>query len=69
MDNEKWFLVTVIIKQEQDSGRIKKVPEKYLVQAFNFTDAEAKVNEDFKDDPMEFTIKSIADSKVIKIIK
>lgn len=68
MDNEKYFLVTVVLKQEQDNGNTKNITEKYLVKGFSYTDVEVKINEEFKSDPMEFSIKSMSDSKIIKII-
>jgi hypothetical protein len=47
----------------------KKVTETYLVEALSVTEAEAKVVEDFKGYTMDFEVKSVSASKIIKIIE
>ena len=47
----------------------KKVTETYLVEALSVTEAEAKVVEDFKGYTMDFEVKSVSSSKIIKIIE
>ena len=47
----------------------KKVTETYLVEALSVTEAEAKVIEDFKGYTMDFEVKSVSASKIIKIIE
>lgn len=64
---EKYFLATVSLKEES-GDKIKKYSEKYLVKAYNYTDAEAKVIKDFEGVTIEMEIKSLVDSKIIKII-
>jgi len=68
MDSEKYFLVTVISKIEDDSGKTKKIPEKFLIKGFTYTDIEAKVIKEFEGVTFEFEIKSMSDSKIIKVI-
>lgn len=69
MENEKYFLVTVMLKVEQENGRLKKVPENYLVKGFTLTDVEKKINEEFANTTIEFSIKSLRDPKIIKVIE
>jgi hypothetical protein len=47
----------------------KKITETYLVEALSVTEAEAKVIEDFKGYTMDFEVKSVSASKIIKIIE
>jgi hypothetical protein len=47
----------------------KKVTETYLVEALSVTEAEAKVVEDFKGYTLDFEVKSVSASKIIKIIE
>jgi hypothetical protein len=47
----------------------KRVTETYLVEALSVTEAEAKVIEDFKGYTMDFEVKSVSASKIIKIIE
>ena len=46
----------------------KRITETYLVEALSVTEAEAKVIEDFKGYTMDFEVKSVSASKIIKII-
>jgi hypothetical protein len=47
----------------------KKVTETYLVEALSVTEAEAKVIDDFKGYTMDFEVKSVSASRIIKIIE
>jgi hypothetical protein len=47
----------------------KRITETYLVEALSVTEAEAKVIEDFKGYTMDFEVKSVSASKIIKIIE
>jgi len=53
----------------QKGVKEKKVTETYLVEALSVTEAEAKVVEDFKGYTMDFEVKSVSASKIIKIIE
>ena len=46
----------------------KKVTEIYLVEALSVTEAEAKVVRDFKGVTIDFEVKAVTNSKIIKII-
>ena len=59
--------VDVKLTMEHESGKIQKITEKYLVEAFSPTDAEAKVYKDFEGES-NFTVDKIVKTKIIKII-
>ena len=46
MDVNYWFECTVSIDQVQEDGATKKVPQKYLVDAISFKEAEDKIIEE-----------------------
>tara|TARA_B100000900_G_C20275215_1_gene591706 strand:+ start:241 stop:450 length:210 start_codon:yes stop_codon:yes gene_type:complete len=46
----------------------KKATEIYLVEALSVTEAEAKVVRDFKGVTIDFEVKAVTNSKIIKII-
>lgn len=46
----------------------KKLTEVYLVKALSVTDAEAKVVKDFENDMIEFEVKAVTSSKIVKIL-
>ena len=46
----------------------KKATEIYLVEAMSVTEAEAKVVRDFKGVTIDFEVKAVTNSKIIKII-
>lgn len=39
----KWYLITVVYTKQLTDGSLKRVSEKYLLNAINYTDAEAKI--------------------------
>ena len=47
----------------------KKVTETYLVEALSVTEAEAKVVKDFQGYTLDFEVKSVNASKIIKILE
>ncbi len=47
----------------------KKTTETYLVEALSVTEAEAKVVKDFQGYTLDFEVKSVSASKIIKIIE
>tara|TARA_Y100000389_G_C17458584_1_gene519942 strand:- start:2822 stop:3031 length:210 start_codon:yes stop_codon:yes gene_type:complete len=47
----------------------KKVTESYLVEAMSCTEAEAKVIKDFGNTTFEFEVKSVTESRIVKIIE
>lgn len=47
----------------------KKATEMYLVEALSVTEAEAKVVKDFGNSTLDFEVKAVTSSKIIKIIE
>lgn len=47
----------------------KQVTETYLVEALSVTEAEAKVIEDFKQVTLEYEVKSVTASKILKVLE
>jgi hypothetical protein len=47
----------------------KAVTETYLVEAMSVTEAEAKVVKDFQGTNLDFEVKAVTESKIIKIIE
>jgi hypothetical protein len=47
----------------------KKATEMYLVEALSVTEAEAKVVKDFGNSTLDFEVKAVTNSKIIKIIE
>lgn len=66
---EQYYNVKVQVAQEQDSGKIKTAIEAYLVKAVSVTDAEVKITEDFKGYPLDWKVKSVTATKIIKVIE
>ena len=63
-----WFECKVKYERLQEDVSVKKVPETYLVEAFNFTEAEKRVTEELK--PFvkgEFDIDNIHKVKYVEI--
>lgn len=58
-----WFLGRVSFDEEQENGSLKKVNEDYLINAYSFTEAEAKLVEVVGADG-EFEVQSVKKEKV-----
>lgn len=58
-----WFLGRVSFDEEQGNGSLKKVSEDYLVNAYSFTEAEAKLVEEMGVDG-RFEVQSVKKEKV-----
>jgi hypothetical protein len=63
-----YFTVSVKVSHEDDKGKIKKVTERYLVDAMSVTEAEARVTKALEDYPNEFEIVSASTSRIIDVI-
>jgi len=63
-----YYVAKVKIATDTPKG-VKWQSESYLVDALTVTHAEALVNEDFKDDGVEFEGKSVSKSQICKVIK
>jgi len=55
--------------KDDSTGKLKKVTEMYLVEAMSVTEAESKVVKDFGSTTLEFEVKAVSVSKIIKIIE
>jgi hypothetical protein len=62
-----YWQVDVKMEFENDRGKVQKVVEKYLVNAFSATDAEAKVYKEFEG-TSNFSVEKVAKSKILKIL-
>lgn len=64
-----WYNVTVqFITEDEQTGKIKKVKENYLVKGVSQTDVDTQVNKDLEGTMGEFRILGITESKIIRII-
>ena len=68
MGEDRYFTVSIILKYEEND-KVKKITEKYLVKANSLTDVDAKIISEFENETLEYEIKSVTDSKIIKIIE
>lgn len=63
-----WFNCTVKYQREEESGRIKKILEQYLVDAVSYTEAEARIYQELGSIIRgEFEIKSITKTPIVDI--
>ena len=66
-----YYTAKVHLTHEVDTPKAvkqKKLTEVYLVKALSVTDAEAKVVKDFENDMIEFEVKAVTSSKIVKIL-
>ena len=64
-----YYIATVKVKDENERGRITSTNEVYCVEAETVTEAEAKVVKDFGSTTLEYEVKAVSSSKIIKIIE
>lgn len=64
-----YYTARVQVEFENDKGQSKKRTEQYLVNADSVTEAEAIVNEEFRDYKGGFEVKSISESRIIDVLK
>jgi hypothetical protein len=50
-----------------DRGKVQKVTEKYLVEAFSATEAEAKIYKEFEGNS-NFDVEKVVKSRILKVI-
>lgn len=62
-----YYTARVALHFDDAKGRPKKKTETYLVKAESVTDAEAIVNEKFKDYTQEFEVKSVSQSQIVDV--
>ena len=64
-----YYIATVKVQDENERGRITSTNEVYCVEAESVTEAEAKVVKDFGSTTLEYEVKAVSSSKIIKIIE
>jgi hypothetical protein len=68
--NFYWYTVTVqFVVEDEQTGKIKKVKELYLVKAASITDAETQVAKDLDGTMSDYRILTANESKISRIIK
>ena len=63
-----YYTAKVRIAVDSPKG-VKRVTEMYLVNAKSVTHAEAMVTKDFEGDGVDFEVKAVSNSKIIKVIE
>ena len=64
-----YYISTVKVQDENDRGRITSTNEVYCVEAESCTEAEAKVVKEFEGQGIEYQVKSVKESKILKILE
>ena len=64
-----YYIATVKVQDENERGRITNTNETYCVEAETVTEAEAKVVKEFENYTMDYHVKSVKESKIIKILE
>ena len=63
-----YYISTVKVQDENERGRITSTNEVYCVEAESVTEAEAKVVKEFEGAGVEYQVKEVKESKIIKIL-
>ena len=63
-----YYIATVKVQDENERGRITNTNEIYCVEAESVTLAEAKVVKEFEGAGVEYQVKAVKESKIIKIL-
>lgn len=58
----------VVIKTEDERGKVKKTTEQFLIDAESATEAEAKIYTEYEGWSGEFEIQGVNKSRIIKIL-
>ena len=64
-----YYIAVVKVQDENERGRVSNTNEMYCVEAESVTDAEAKVVKEFIGYSMDYHVKSVKESKIIKILE
>ena len=64
-----YFIATVKVQDQNERGRITSNNEVYCVESETVTEAEAKVVKEFEGYQMEYHVKSVKESKILKILE
>lgn len=68
MTEKVYYTVKTRREVEQANGKIKKVSEQYLVLAVSVTDAEARIYKFLENEPFDWQVSSISETKYLKVI-
>lgn len=63
-----YWQVDVKLEFENDRGKIQKVTEKYLVEAYSATEAESVIYKDFEGES-NFSVEKVVKSRILKVIE
>jgi hypothetical protein len=63
-----YYIAKVKFENIDESGKIKKMYEQYLVEALSVSDAEEKLINRFKESISEFGVVSVVESKILGVI-
>jgi hypothetical protein len=58
----------VVIKTEDERGKIKKTTEQFLIDAESATEAEVKIHKEYEGWSGDFEIQGVNKSRIIKIL-
>jgi len=64
-----YFIATVKVQDQNERGRVTSNNEVYCVEAETVTEAEAKVVKEFSTQGVEYHVKSVKESKILKILE
>ena len=64
-----YYIATVKVQDENERGRITNTNEIYCVEAETVTEAEAKVVKEFENQGVEYHVKSVKETKILKILE
>ena len=66
---EKYFIARITTDLvDSDTGKVKKVKEEKLVNAYSPTDVEAKISKIYENYTMDWRITAIVESKIDEVI-
>ena len=63
-----YYIATVKVQDENERGRVSNTNETYCVEAESVTEAEAKVVKEFEGAGVEYQVKAVKESKILKIL-
>ena len=64
-----YFIATVKVQDENERGRVINTNEIYCVEADTVTEAEAKVVKEFEGYQLDYHVRSVKESKILKILE
>ena len=64
-----YFIATVKVQDQNERGRVTSNNEVYCVEAETVTEAEATVEKELEYYTMDYHVKSVKESKIIKILE